>query len=298
MLRPWRLPLYNFKRKPYYLTTAVRQAVNHLQWEARAAVGRRSPASAPVLLFTEARCGSEFFCDCLGSTGEYSVQGEVLNPWATYGVPPRISGPSLALRHIQMAIRGARRRPVLKVGLSHLDWVNLRTSEILESSPRARPVILWRQDLLKQYVSASVLIRSGQHRIADASKRMKYLVSVTPEKYEEFCRSNAAKFTQAVLCCKKSGHDFNVVRFETMIQDPNRVFSESILPFLGSKPADVSTGTVKQNTRSIEECIENWSEVGARLNSQRYMCWGEKGFEMLPADQDPGSYSDPSGLLA
>jgi hypothetical protein len=234
---------------------------------------------------TEARCGSEFFCDCLLSTGEYVNRGEVLNPWASYGIPPKVNFPSLALRHVATAIKSARKRVVVKLGLAHMDWAKVEVLDVVNMFPGGNYVVLWRQDLLKKFVSAKVLIASGRHRINDPTRMVPYFVNVDPDEFEGFCDADQSRFSKAVKNLERVGAKHCVIQFETLVDHTDQVFRENVFPLIGTEAREVSTSTVRQNTRPIHECIENWAQVEERVKRRRYMYWDGCEFILRPDEE-------------
>jgi len=270
-MKPWRIPLYYFKAKPYYLSTALRQVAHSAVLRARAFGDRHRGDDSVLFVLSEPRCGTEFFCDCLDSTGEFLVRSEILNPWVPYGLPPGLCSERFVLGHIAASMRGQLRHVAIKLMLQHLRWRRISIEQIVRRFDKGKYVLLYRQDLLSQYVSNKALIATGQHRISSDSQRRSYRMKVNADDFRQFAENAPVMFGDALTTLRRAGVVHELVQFENLVQDPQGVFDSAVLPLLGMSSRPVRTRTVRQNVKPISESIDNWPEIASLVSQHRYL---------------------------
>lgn len=270
-MRPWRIPVCYFKRKPYRLSTAVKQVTSFSLKGARAFFTRRPSQESVIFLIAEPRCGTEFFCDCLASTGEVSVRGEVLNPWAPNGLPPTLISRRVVLAHLAASTQAPRKYVIIKLMLHHLDWKHIALDQVIHHFGRAKYILLYRGDLLKQYISSQILIETGQHRISCESQRHPYRLTVNADEFRQFAEHMRSAFDGAATALRKTRADCRLVRFEQLVQEPQVLFDETILPFLGIASRQIQSRTVRQNVNTISETVRNWTDIAPKVSEHRFL---------------------------
>jgi hypothetical protein len=114
---------------------------------------------------------------------------------------------------------------------------------------------------------------------------MPYLITIDADEYERFCDADRSRFSKVVTDLERAGAKCCVIQFETLIDHTDQVFRENVFPLIGTKDRTVSTSTVRQNTRPIYECIENWAQVEDRVNRRRYMYRNGCEFILRPDEE-------------
>lgn len=220
--------------------------------------GGRSTAARKLFVFSEPRVGSNLFIDYLNSLPGVVAEEEILNPWSPIGLPRRASRRA-TMRHIERSMVHDCKIVACKLMLHHLDWHNIEPADLLRTYPRSLGVVLYRENLLRQFVSNRILRATGVDRVKEPW-RFGGTVKVDPAELSEFCSSTQDRYKRAISA-DPSGTRLLAVSYESLTSDPQSTFRDRVCPFVGVPYRPVRTDLQKQNPQGLEKLIDNWSEL-------------------------------------
>jgi hypothetical protein len=220
---------------------------------------RRSRPGQLVFVLGEPRVGSNLLLSYLESFPSVAVTEEVLNPWSAIGIRRTLISKKAALRHIRHSIAMPGDVAVAKLMLQHLDWHCLDTRDLRRTFPSARYLIIYRENLFEQYVSAQLLKATGIHKTSTL-RPFQGQIQIDSNDLRRFCSAIKEKYTRLLsdssLCAAAT-----LISYEDLQANAQHLFDQTICPFLGLVPRQVSTGMLKQNTRSMDHLIENYEQL-------------------------------------
>lgn len=121
-------------------------------------------------------------------------------------------------------------------------------------------IVLYRRNLLKQYVSARKLYLTGSERLQEGRVQHHQAIHVDPEQFPEFCLRVPEQYSM-LSRCEVLRERSCVVAYEELADDPQAVFDERISPLLGLPSTPIVTSMKKQSKGSLEEQISNLEEL-------------------------------------
>lgn len=207
----------------------------------------------PVFLLCHPRSGSNLFISYLA--GNFTPNHEALSLSETYGLRPSASKME-ALRHLHHFSNNAE-LGLVKIFFSDLSRRGLSVADLDREFPSAKWIILYRQNILDQYISNEL---AELTKIWVGKDYGETQINLCPDKVDGFRKWLVRQYAIA------GGIDGLKERslwisYEKMCENPLLVFSMSVFPFLGLPPQPVRTTLPKQNTRSYREVIANYENV-------------------------------------
>ncbi|MCA9110598.1 MAG: hypothetical protein KDA52_11645 [Planctomycetaceae bacterium] len=232
----------------------------------------------PVFILSEGRSGSNLIVDYFRSVPEVSCTEEVLNARDVIGLRNYMTTKSIALRHIKYSLAMPGRVSVVKLASHHMKWHGITSDDLCEYFPESRMIILYRRDLLKQYVSWRKLYLTGSERHREGRAEHNQAIHVDPEQFREFCLRVSEQYS-TFSQCQALRERSCVVAYEELADDPQGVFEERIFPLLGIPATPIATSMKKQSKGSLEEQISNFEELQPLLAdpiTQHHFEWGHE----------------------
>ena len=224
----------------------------------------------PLFVLSMPRAGSNMLLDYLRCFPAIEVRGEVLNPKVTEGIRERGVSTAAVLRHVRRYVYGVkpgaaeRCYGTVKIHLPQLETRGLTVDDLRGAFPAARYIVLFRESLGEAFVSRLRALRTGQWLVREGEKRVETTVHV--ERAELQAYLDATRASYMALASREWLAPCSVhVGYETLAREPQRVLDETICPFLGVAPVPVRTTLQKQNTRALEQVVENYDEVADLL---------------------------------
>jgi LPS sulfotransferase NodH len=207
--------------------------------------------------------------DYLRSIPDVAMAHEFLNPVLHYGFRPRENSNASLMLHVQRSINhldGKHCGCKILIGQFQIHGINL--AEFDEGLREPRYLVLYRRDLLKQFVSLKIAHQTRQY-LAHASEQIRTTdVTVDMDELEELYQLNAGEY-RSVLTCPGLSNRCVAFAYEDVVANPQQVFDDIVFPFLGMTSVPVTTRLIKQNKRGIEETVTNYAEIEDRLEKYR-----------------------------
>jgi LPS sulfotransferase NodH len=222
------------------------------------AAGGRSPED-PLFIVASHRSGSSMVREALNTVPGVQLADEALNPH-TFPVLAK-AGPTVALPHLDRHLRACRGTVVgAKIMVGHLHRVRLPLAEIVERWPRARHLVLYRRDLLAQFVSGELAKQTGQWRLREGETRRAGRLTVDVERLGTFVRKQHRRYEAAMEATDRARRV--VLSYEELVED--RVGELADLTRALEIPGEIDLSAVtlrRQQQAPIDWVVENEAEV-------------------------------------
>ena len=221
----------------------------------------RRQEKEPVFVIAKRRSGSNLLLSYLNSVPELSfIPPEPLNSQMYYGIPEKGISKRTLLNHLAYSLNDNPTKICgFKMLFFRLKKYNLTLDDIRMRFPKAKFLILYRRSTLEQFVSFKIAEKTN-HWLW--TRDFKLPGSLKPDlgEFRDFCELNRNYYAQLfqypwLRTCSR------VLAYEDLAADPQRVFDEKIFPFLRLPSFPVSTTMVKQNSKPLEELLENFKEL-------------------------------------
>ncbi len=252
---------------PAKLSPPVRRGVHRLGLALNYFFSRSGPHENVVLL-SVGRDGSNLMVDYLNSMPGVSIGGEVLNRANYDGIRRSCISKRAVMRHIRYSLH-ARGGSVggVKIHFPQLESRGITLNELHAAFPAAKLLVLYRESLARQYVSTQLAAKTGQWLLRDQAKRKTATISIDRRHLLDYYKDLRAYYDNLLK------HDWvpsrsAIVSYEQLTGDPQRLFDHTICPFLKIDSCPVKTKLVKQNTKGLEDTVENYSEVEDLLTGE------------------------------
>jgi LPS sulfotransferase NodH len=245
----------------------------------------KSHINPETLLFVlaEPRSGSNLLLDYMRSLSDVQVTEEILNPWSSIGVPRQFITRRGVLSHIKHSIHVNRKVSVCKLMLHHLKWHSMTAANLADRFDNSKFIIIYRDNLLDQYVSTKILHISGIDRLSLNKPATRYdgTIRIDTEALLKYCNNMRDSFAALASDAILRGRSV-VVSYDELKLDPQRLFQETLCPFMGVEYDNVTTELIKQSNRELSDVVENWNEIKPladnghfSLNASSYGCINE-----------------------
>ena len=244
-----------------------RRLIHQSKLAARYHFGRRCSIS-PLFVIAGARSGSTLLLSNLRSLPEFSVTGEILNPWIFYGIRRRMISRGTVIRHIKYSLNSPDSlMPVAKILFEHLNLFHLTIDDLHAAFPAARFIVLYRRALGQQFVSYVRARESDQWWHVSESELDETAVHVDPEELRRYCADT--KRFYADLGERDWLRRLGIaLAYEDLVADPDGFFRDVLCPFLEIPACKVETRLKKQATGTLPEMVSNFEEVREALSEE------------------------------
>ena len=234
----------------------------------------------PFFVLATYRSGSNLLLDYLRSLPEVQCYSEVLSPRLPIGLRRIDLSPRLALKHLRYSLQSLK-APVrgCKLMLDQLAACRLSSSDLTAAFPAARFIILYRESLAEQLLSARCARETGQWVIRRGQSAQQVRIEVAPLELQWFCDETRVLY-DGLLADDRLRRASLLLSYEELVADPAGTFAERICPLLGLPAREPRTSMVKQNPRPLAERIINYAELAPLLESPR--CRQSYGLPQMP----------------
>jgi len=216
------------------------------------------------------RTGSNLLISYLNSIPGCMFDSEILCGGQVYGVMPCSKSKKTVFRHIRHLMQ-YRRGEVwgAKFFLMHLLSFKLSLDDLLCEFPEAKWFVLYRENILDQYVS-HLVARETRRWISYSKPSKKGPVFVFNLDKALIYRDKIRQWYQTLLVTRHLDRKSLWLSYEEFTLNPQKTFNERIFPFLDLPSCRISTCLVKQNTRTYAEIMTNYSEVREMIESHDF----------------------------
>ncbi|OGW82611.1 MAG: hypothetical protein A2Z83_05875 [Omnitrophica bacterium GWA2_52_8] len=216
----------------------------------------------PFFVLCAARTGSNLFISYLNSIPGVSFDLEIISRYQTYGLRRFWISKKAVFRHIRHFLH-YRREKVRggKLFFVHLEELKISLDELIREFPDAFWFVLYRKDILAQYLS---------YKIANQTQRWTRRINSPPEKPVQFVfdaadalayRDRIRRNYQNVLASEAMCKRCLWISYEALAANPQKLFEDKVFSFLQVPPAPIRTHLGKQNLRPVAEVITNYAAV-------------------------------------
>lgn len=209
------------------------------------------------LLLGTVRSGTTLMMDYLNCHRKIHCRGEILGhagDW--YGNPWRMSREHLK-RHVESyfvkhpgILRGA------KILTFHVDELPLKLYDIVDLLARPRIVLVYREQLLEQFVSLKIAERDGLWH--GTQTRTKQPIAIDPTEFIGFARRERQMWSDCLSMV--AGCETCILSYEELVRDAQTAMRK-VFTFLGEKPCAVQSKLVKINPEPLAAKLANYPEL-------------------------------------
>jgi LPS sulfotransferase NodH len=219
-----------------------------------------------VFVLASPRSGSNLLIDYICRLPQVECLSEVLN-WGLAIGPKKFLHPHKVVRHLQQSLhtlpapfRGC------KLFLHELEHYRLTIDDLQRAFPDAIYLVLCRENLAEQFVSAKMAKHTGQWILLPGQERKKGPVSVDPIELQQFCQEISRQYV-SVTTNPAIANRRAIISYEQLVASPARCLREIVCPLLDVPYVDLQTGLCKQNVEPLSQRVANYSEVAELLDS-------------------------------
>lgn len=234
---------------------------------------RRRIVKAPpstLLILCQARSGSSLVTSYLRSIPDLHVPGEVLNPWLFIGMRRLGVGKKQALRHIRYSLHYKEATvSAAKLIDSQLLRYKLTPMDLINAFPDSQVLMVYRRQIGRQFVSLLRAQESQQWLKKAGGESNESKVKVNRSEFEFYAENSSQFYANVVANVPKNR--LCIVAYEELLDDPQRVFDETVCPFLKIKSAPITTPLKKQNVQPLNQVVDNYHEVEDLLAKELVM---------------------------
>lgn len=145
-------------------------------------------------------------------------------------------------------------------------WKGVSYASVRERFHHSRFVILYRQDLARQYVSWCRLYLTGQERSRATDKSQEIAITVDPAHFLAYCERVRATY-DSVIQDPTLRQFATLFSYEELADDPQAVFDHKIFPLLGLCSFPIHTSMKRQSQAGLAEAVANFDEVREEMES-------------------------------
>jgi LPS sulfotransferase NodH len=250
---------------------------------------RKHQEFQPLFLLATYRSGSNLLVDYLNSL-DIECFYEILNSAMPIAPIGERYSKRRAANHIRMSLQ-CLESPVrgCKLMLDQLHHAQLTPTDLLRDYPTARFTVLYRQSLAEQFLSNRTARVTQQWMLRPGARPRHVVLHVDREDLLEFCERTKNYYKSLLESPDLEGRTV-LLSYEELTANPCHWLCEQICPQVGQRPGKPPcTMLRKQNSKPLDQRVENFSEVGDLLTSdicrQHYVLPGQAlpAAEMRPA---------------
>jgi len=198
----------------------------------------------------------------LDSINSFKSYGEILNP-EIYPFFQKVANlpfkKSLALFKAKSILR--EHNSSIKLIFQQLDYLKITLEDLLTHFPSAKFIVIYREHLINSYISylRAKVTQEWNSRFPKNTVSEKLSFCVDRDDFLQFCDRARAAYSQ----CHIGGFWGRsvVINYECLVDQPQRLFDDTIFPFLGAAATPINSPLTKQITTPLSELIENFDAV-------------------------------------
>ena len=219
----------------------------------------------PLFVLARQRTGGNLLLDYLNSLPQISMAHEFLNPEFYYGFRPKAGAQEALFRHVKRSLQALPGEITgCKILIGQFDLHGITLEDLHGLLPEAKFLVLYRRNILKQFVSLKIARATKQYLVSNPSSVRTTNVTIALDELEEFFRLNDAEY-QSVLKYPWMREKGRLISYEDLAGSPQEVFDKQVFPFLNIPRSKIVTSLVKQGKRPMEEVIENYASIENQL---------------------------------
>ena len=232
-------------------------------------------SSQPVFVLSYQRTGSTLLLSYLASHPQITEYSEILNPDCNYGLSRHVKNTDAILQHISRMVRAKESKICcMKLMETQLAQRELLLNELIDrlnaTYPQCRYILLYRESLIKQFISMMIARKTRQWHCRDDKRKKHAHVRLDVQELESFCNERKKSYrelAEVTSCCTS----LLTLSYEQMVDNPQKVFDETVFPFLGVPRSEIQTPLLKQNLDdSIKDTVLNYDEIQHLFDDDRY----------------------------
>lgn len=220
----------------------------------------------PILVLCERRTGSNLLCDALAQQPGVNTLEEILN---------LNNRPFLAdldakqtLRWLNDQLHEGKQRNLAKVQFEQLERIGSNASALATEIGRCDVIVLFRRDLLAQFLSLKRAERTGEWVVvgndasASSSRQPAPQIAIDEGEFREFCRLSKSRYEKAIAGLPEPV----LVCYEELAAQKDEVIDFLSLSILGKPAVEIEHRIRRQETRAVERQTPD-AEQAVRLRS-------------------------------
>jgi LPS sulfotransferase NodH len=223
----------------------------------------------PLFVVATCRSGSNLLRSYLNNQPGICLRGELLYPGSPFGVRRYQTPPHSAIRHIRLSLQ-AGKSPIrgCKLMLYQLANCQLTIENVHAAFPSAKYVILYRENLARQFVSQKLADMTRQFALRAGEEKKQARIVVNRDELRAYC--NTLRYRYRELLSHAWLQSCSVlVSYEQLVQTPDDWLRQEICPLVGIEAVAASTNLCQQNSQPLSATIENYAEVEQLLPACR-----------------------------
>ena len=224
------------------------------------------PHRQHLFVLAEQRTGSNLLGDLLSQLDQIGSMGEILNS----NQNPQVleTAGEKALLKVMREIVEARQAEIRggKLMFEHLEQRNLDLIDVLEQFENPKVLVLFRRDLLAQYVSLVRAKITGEWTASDANRDRKNVdeIIIRPKEFAAFARRSRRRYTSAFDALRSAEIPFEVIEYDELVDDPESIFGQLLPRIVGVDAPPPRPRIQKQRRRALDDVVAD-PDLLARL---------------------------------
>jgi len=223
----------------------------------------------PLFVVASCRTGSNLLLSYLNNQPAVCMRGELLYPGSPFGVRRYKTPPASALHHIRLSLQSLK-SPIrgCKIMLYQLANCRLSIDDVGAAFPNAKYIILYRENLARQFVSHRLADITQQYALRAGDDKKLTRITVQPEELSKYCNETQEGYRELLRhgCLQKCSV---LLSYEELVQNADLWLRQVICPMLGIEAVAASTNFQKQNSQPLDDVITNYAQVEHLLPSCR-----------------------------
>lgn len=230
---------------------------------------KRNP-KRPFFTLCGRRTGSHLFVSYLNSIAKVSFADEIFSQLQPYGLRRWGVSKKMALRHVRHYLNGCTQTVCgVKFFFSDFQELGISLEDLLKEFPEARWFILYRENMLDQYLSFKLAQCTGEWFRKGALPPNKAKILLDPKDLISYCDKEKSWYEEAQSNAVLRERSL-WLSYEELVSDPQGIFDSRVFPFLNISPSCIHTDHLKQNDRSHSKIIANYSKLRAWLEQTNF----------------------------
>ena len=227
----------------------------------------------PLFVIATARSGSNLLVDYLNRMPGVQSLSEIVNWQFEFG-PPKHLHSRKVIKHLRHSLQQLN-SPVraCKVFFHHLENYGLTLDDIDHAFPEAGYIVLYRENMVEQFVSHKQAVQTNQWLLLPGQDRKRARVTIDSKELRTYCDTTRRSYEQAIAHRAVAEHGV-VLSYEQLTARPSQCVREFICPLLNIPAIDPTSQMRKQNAEPLSQRVANYDEIAALALSphchQRY----------------------------
>lgn len=213
------------------------------------------------------RSGSTLLLSYLNSHPNIRCINEPLDGSVYYGFSNQIKEPKLALSFLKLSLTcTSKSLSGAKIFLGQLYNLGITLDDIVGIHRKAKFIILYRRDLLEQYLSYEIAKQKGEFSWYPGYNEHKRTITINHHHLESYYESMTSDYRKLKT---KLGQNSISICYEDICNKTAEQTLNDIQEYLGCDLRELKTSMIKQNNWKLEETIVNYDELEELINSPK-----------------------------